>query len=88
MIGRMPGLAAVVIVSLGVGIGVNTAVFSSIGRWPFSQFPAWSMAAAFSSSSEGGRNQSGLVVARTATCASGCGRCPICSRSDGAVQRR
>ena len=30
MIGRMPGLAAVVIVSLGVGIGVNTAVFSWI----------------------------------------------------------
>src|ERR1043165_8920157 len=29
-IGRMPGLAAVVIVSLGVGIGVNTAVFSWI----------------------------------------------------------
>ena len=30
MIGRMPWLAAVVIVSLGVGIGVNTAVFSWI----------------------------------------------------------
>jgi macrolide transport system ATP-binding/permease protein len=30
MIRRMPGLAAVVIVSLGVGIGVNTAVFSWI----------------------------------------------------------
>jgi putative ABC transport system permease protein len=30
MIGRMPALAAVVIVSLGVGIGVNTAVFSWI----------------------------------------------------------
>ncbi len=30
MIGRMPGLAAVVIGSLGVGIGVNTAVFSWI----------------------------------------------------------
>ena len=30
MIGRMPGLSAVVIVSLGVGIGVNTAVFSWI----------------------------------------------------------
>lgn len=29
-IGRMPGLAAVVVVSLGVGIGVNTAVFSWI----------------------------------------------------------
>ena len=29
-IGRMPGLAAVVILSLGVGIGVNTAVFSWI----------------------------------------------------------
>ena len=28
MIGRSPGLAAVVIVSIGVGIGVNTAVFS------------------------------------------------------------
>jgi len=30
MIRRMPGLAAVVILSLGVGIGVNTAVFSWI----------------------------------------------------------
>jgi predicted permease len=30
MILRMPGLAAVVIVSLGIGIGVNTAVFSWI----------------------------------------------------------
>ena len=29
-VGRMPGLAAVVILSLGVGIGVNTAVFSWI----------------------------------------------------------
>jgi len=29
-IGRMPGLSAVVILSLGVGIGVNTAVFSWI----------------------------------------------------------
>jgi predicted permease len=29
-IGRMPGLAAVVILSLGIGIGVNTAVFSWI----------------------------------------------------------
>ena len=29
-IGRMPGLAAVVVLSLGVGIGVNTAVFSWI----------------------------------------------------------
>jgi macrolide transport system ATP-binding/permease protein len=27
-IGRMPGLAAVVILSLGIGIGVNTAIFS------------------------------------------------------------
>ena len=29
-IGRMPGLAAVVVLSLGVGIGVNTAVFAWI----------------------------------------------------------
>ena len=29
-IGRMPGLAAVVILSLGIGIGVNTTVFSWI----------------------------------------------------------
>jgi putative ABC transport system permease protein len=28
MLGRSPGLAAVVIVSIGVGIGVNTTVFS------------------------------------------------------------
>src|SRR5687767_13922624 len=30
MIGRMPGLAAVVVLSLGVGIGVNTTIFSWI----------------------------------------------------------
>jgi putative ABC transport system permease protein len=30
MLGRMPGLAAVVVISLGIGIGVNTAVFSWI----------------------------------------------------------
>jgi macrolide transport system ATP-binding/permease protein len=30
MVGRMPGLAAVVILSLAIGIGVNTAVFSWI----------------------------------------------------------
>ena len=30
MLGRMPGLSAVVIISLGVGIGVNTGVFSWI----------------------------------------------------------
>ena len=39
MIGRMPGLAAVVIVSLGVGIGVNTAVFSWIQAMVLNPIP-------------------------------------------------
>src|SRR6187431_55211 len=36
---RMPGLSAVVIVSLGVGIGVNTAVFSWIQAIVFHPLP-------------------------------------------------
>ena len=39
-IGRMPGLAAVVIISLGVGIGVNTAVFSWIQTIILKPIPA------------------------------------------------
>jgi len=39
MIWRMPGLAAVVIVSLGVGIGVNTAVFSWIQAMVLNPIP-------------------------------------------------
>src|SRR5262245_41930485 len=36
---RMPGLAAVVIISLGIGIGVNTAVFSWIEAIVFRPLP-------------------------------------------------
>jgi putative ABC transport system permease protein len=39
MIFRMPGLSAVVILSLGVGIGVNTAVFSWIQALVFHPLP-------------------------------------------------
>ena len=39
-IGRMPGLAAVVILSLGVGIGVNTTVFSWIQAVLLKPIPA------------------------------------------------
>jgi predicted permease len=38
-IGRMPGLAAVVVLSLGVGIGVNTTVFSWIQAMLFNPIP-------------------------------------------------
>src|SRR3954468_6119330 len=44
MIGRMPGLAGVVIVSLGVGIGVNTAVFSWIQAMVLEPIPGVSRA--------------------------------------------
>ncbi len=46
MIGRMPGLAAVVIVSIGVGIGVNTAVFSWIQMMVLQPIPGVADAAA------------------------------------------
>ncbi len=47
MIGRMPGLAAVVIGSLGVGIGVNTAVFSWIQAVVLRPLPGVANAARF-----------------------------------------
>ena len=43
----MPGLAAVVIVSLGVGIGVNTAVFSWIQAMILEPIPAVDDSASF-----------------------------------------
>jgi putative ABC transport system permease protein len=46
-IGRMRGLAAVIIVSLAVGIGVNTAIFSWIQMMLFEPMPAVSGAAKF-----------------------------------------
>ena len=46
-IGRMPGLAAVVILSLGVGIGVNTAVFSWIQAIVLKPIPGVQQSAAF-----------------------------------------
>jgi predicted permease len=47
MIGRMPGLSAVVILSLGVGIGVNTAVFSWIQAVVLRPLPGVANAASF-----------------------------------------
>jgi len=46
-IGRMPGLAAVIIVSLAIGIGVNTTIFSWIQMILFEPMPAVSAAANF-----------------------------------------
>ena len=46
-IGRMPGLASVVIVSLGVGIGVNTAIFSWTETVVLKPLPAVTDAAGF-----------------------------------------
>ena len=47
MIARMPGLATVVIVSLGIGIGVNTAIFSWIQGLVFKPIPGVQDAASF-----------------------------------------
>src|ERR1700731_2103052 len=46
-IGRMPGLAAVIIVSLAIGIGVNPTIFSWIQMILFEPMPAVSGAATF-----------------------------------------
>jgi len=46
-ISRMPGLAAVIIVSLAIGIGVNTSIFSWIQLILFQPMPAVSGAANF-----------------------------------------
>jgi predicted permease len=43
-IGRMPGLASVVIASLGIGIGVNTAIFTRIQYMVFRPLPGVSEA--------------------------------------------
>ena len=47
MIARMPGLATVVILSLGIGIGVNTAIFSWIQGLVFKPIPGVRDAASF-----------------------------------------
>jgi len=47
MMGRMPGVAAVVILSLGVGIGVNTAIFSWTEMLVLKPLPAVADAASF-----------------------------------------
>ena len=46
-ISRMPGLAAVIIVSLAIGIGVNTTIFSWIQLILFEPMPAVSGAVVF-----------------------------------------
>ena len=46
-LGRSPGLAAVVIVSIGVGIGVNTAVFSWLQAATLKPLPGVSDGASF-----------------------------------------
>src|ERR1700720_288413 len=46
-ISRMPGLAAVIIVSLAIGIGVNTTIFSWIQLILFQPMPAVSGASNF-----------------------------------------
>ena len=47
MIARMPGLATVVVVSLAIGIGVNTAIFSWIQGLVFKPIPGVQDAASF-----------------------------------------
>src|ERR1700682_4175100 len=47
MMWRMPGLAAVVIVSLGIGIGVNIAVFSWLQAMVLQPIPGVVDAASF-----------------------------------------
>src|SRR5260370_13290902 len=44
---RMPGLAAVIVVSLAIGIGVNTTIFSWIQMILFQPMPSVSGAASF-----------------------------------------
>src|SRR5687768_748113 len=46
-ISRMPGLAAVVVLSLGVGIGLNTAVFSWIQAMVLAPLPGVARSASF-----------------------------------------
>jgi predicted permease len=46
-ISRMPGLAAVIIISLAIGIGVNTTIFSWVQMMLFEPMPAVSGAANF-----------------------------------------
>lgn len=46
-IGRMPGLAAVVVLSLGVGIGLNTAVFSWIQAIVLAPLPGVARSSSF-----------------------------------------
>ncbi|PYR54576.1 MAG: hypothetical protein DMF85_21935, partial [Acidobacteria bacterium] len=59
-IARMPALAAVVVASLGVGIGVNTIVFSWIEAVLFRPLPGVRDAAAFHFIEP--RNQAGMYV--------------------------
>jgi predicted permease len=47
MIARMPGLATVIVVSLGVGIGVNVVIFSWIQAVVFQPIPGVARAASF-----------------------------------------
>jgi predicted permease len=47
MLGRSPGLAAVVIISIGIGIGVNTAVFSWLQAVTLRPLPGVSNGGAF-----------------------------------------
>ena len=49
MVARMPVLAAVVILSLGVGIGVNVVIFSWIQAVVFQPIPGVAQAASFTS---------------------------------------
>ena len=78
MIVRMPLLAAVVIVSLGVGIGANTIVFSWIQSVVFKPLAAVKDAGAFLFVEP--RTDTGIYTeARgpsTATCAAACARSP------------
>ena len=80
----MPVLAAVVVVSLGIGIGVNTAVFSWIQAVVLQPLPGVAGRRPLSPRRAARRDRivPGRVVAGVpATCASACRRFPTCSRS-------
>ena len=81
MIGRMPVLATVVVLSLGVGIGVNVVIFSWIQAVVFQPIPGVAGAASFNLVEP--RTETGMTPGTswldTAICASACTRFEICS---------
>jgi len=83
----MPGLAAVIIVSLAIGIGVNTTIFSWIQMILFEPMPSVSGAANFLLV-ELARRRAGIQALpgwNIATCRRNCQHCGRRGISDGAL---